>query len=490
MLTKVGNVSFIRKEVKDMLPLYDIVSDCVDGDWKIKYKKDTYLPRPNATDISQENQDRYNAYLTRAIFYNVTRSTFQGLLGQIYNRESQIDVSTELQPLVDDANGEALNLIQFSKVICGNVLKHSRVGILADYPKTEVPLTASELKEQSIRPVLKMYESKNIINWRIESKGSEQVLTLVVLKEKYIDTDDGFEFTEADQYRVLRLEGGVYTQELFKGEKGLFTSDGPFIPKDISGNSLNRIPFTFACASDNTANPEVPILYDISILNLGHYRNSADYEESCYIVGQPTPYFSGLTEEWVKSTLQGKIQLGSRAAVPLPAGGDAGLLQAQPNSMPKEAMDHKETQFLAIGAKLVTNQSAKTATEARMNNSTETSILANVANNVSSALEKALRFCEKFVSRTEGKIIFKLNTDFEISKLSVEERNQLLQEWMKGGMSFTEYRENLRNGKVSIGDDEEAKNEIDEDTKSAIDIQNALNQDSNNDQSNLDNQNV
>ena len=471
MAAKTGNVGFVRKEVKEMLPLYDTVSDCVDGDWKVKQKKEKYLPRPNAEDVTEANLKRYQAYLTRAIFYNVTRSTFQGLLGQIFTREPQIEVPIELEPLVKNTNGEGLDLTQFSKVISGGVLKHSRVGILADYPKTKSGLSKAEIEAGSIQPVLKSYKSSDIINWRTETKGSEQILTLVVLKETYIDTDDGFEFTEATQYRALRLIDGKYNQELYKGERGLFELVDTFIPVDVAGNPFDKIPFTFACASDNTPIPEVPVLYDIAILNLGHYRNSADYEESCYLVGQPTPYFSGLTEEWVKSVLNGRIQLGSRAAVPLPAGGDAGLLQAEPNTMPKEAMDHKEAQFLAIGAKLVTNESAKTATEARMNNTTETSILANVANNVSEAIVGALKFAEKFVSRTESEIIFKLNTDFEISKMSVEERNQLLQEWMKGGMSFTEYRDNLRKGKIALGEDDEAKTEIDEDTQASLEMQ-------------------
>lgn len=466
------NVAFTRKEVKDMLPLYELVSDCVDGDWKVKSRNERYLPRPNAEDVTEANQKRYRAYLTRAIFYNVTRSTFQGLLGQIFTREPQIEIPTELEPVKENANGEGLNLTQFSKVLCGDVLKNSRMGILADYPKTEAGLTKAELQDGLVRPVLKAYSSKDIINWRMENIGSEHVLTMVVLTEKYINTDDGFEFTEATQYRVLRLVKGVYVQELYKGERGLFELVDSFVPTDVTGNSFDRIPFTFACASDNTPIPEVPVLYDIAILNLGHYRNSADYEESCYLVGQPTPYFSGLTEEWVKTVLNGRIQLGSRGAVPLPAGGDAGLLQAEPNTMPKEAMDHKETQFLAIGAKLVTTASAKTATEAKINNSTETSILANVANNVSEAITKSLQFCRKFVSNTESEIIFNLNTDFEIAKMSVEERNQLLQEWMKGAISFNEYRDNLRRGKIALGEDDLAKSEIEEDTKASLEMQN------------------
>ena len=235
-------------------------------------------------------------------------------------------------------------------------------------------------------------------------------------------------------------------------------------PKDVSGAPLKRIPFEFCGSDNNDAVPDVPVLYDIAVLNIGHYRNSADYEESCFIVGQPTPFFAGLDESWVKNVFKGKVQLGSRAAVPLPVGGSAGLLQAAPNIMPIEAMRHKEEQFLALGAKLVSpSGKVKTATEAGIDNVTETSVLSSLSANCSVAFQNALQNCMKFVSTNEdSEIVFTLNTDFEVSKMGVQERNQLLNEWMKGAISYTEYRNNLRGGKVEILEDEEAKKEIED----------------------------
>jgi len=199
-------------------------------------------------------------------------------------------------------------------------------------------------------------------------------------------------------------------------------------------------------------------------LNIGHYRNSADYEESCFITGQPTPYFAGLTEEWNKDVLKGTIQLGSRGAVPLPEGGSAGLLQSTANIQPIEAMKHKEEQFLALGAKLLsTSGTQKTATESNINNVTETSLLSSLANNTSAAFTNAIKHALQFVADTGQEIIFKVNTDFEISKMSTAERSQLLNEWMKGAISYTEYRNNLRSGKIAVLEDDKAKTEIEED---------------------------
>ena len=95
--------------------------------------------------------------------------------------------------------------------------------------------------------------------------------------------------------------------------------------------------------------------------------------------------------------LKGEVQLGSRAAVPLPEGGSMGLIQASANSMPKEAMDTKERQMVALGAKLVEQkQVQRTATEAGLENASETSVLASAANNTAEAFRKALKWCMEF----------------------------------------------------------------------------------------------
>lgn len=471
------NVGFTREELKTMLPIYDVVSDCCDGDFKIKSKKAKYLPQPNSTDISSENLARYNAYLTRAIFYNVTKNTYSGLIGQIFTKEAQIDLPISLEFLKTNADGSGKGLEQLAKEGVGFIFKNSRFGLLADYPNLKSPLSAKELETGNITTTLKLYESKNIINWRTKIEGSETIYSLIVLKELNTWFDDGFELKERFQYRVLRLnETGAYQVTIYKtdsdkvGPMSTFTPIETFVPTDFNGNVLKRIPFEFCGSDNNDAYPDIPVLYDIAVLNLGHYRNSADYEESCYIVGQPTPWFAGLSEEWVKQNPT--IQLGSRGAIPLPEGGSAGLLQAASNTMPIEAMKHKEEQFVALGAKLITsNNSTKTATESNIDNASETSVLSSIVANTSKAFENALKHCLKFMSPSDNeKIIFKLNNDFEISKMPVTERNQLLNEWMKGGISFTEYRDNLRKGKIAIGDNEVALKDIEEEVLNDFDM--------------------
>lgn len=468
------NVAFVRKDLKALLPLYKAIRDAIDGEVKIKAGKTKYLPQPNAEDESEENVARYEAYIERAVFYNVTARTLKGFVGQIFLKDPVIEVPTLLNIVVEDANGGGVSITQSSKKAVGYVLSHGRAGLFVDYPATEGPATRAQLEAGDIRPTLNLYAPWRVLNWRTTKRGAREILSLVVLSETYVKSDDGFEMKEAEQFRVLRLgksqdnvqEGideseDVYTVEVWRKEGGKFGISESYQPRDSSGALLKEIPFTFIGSENNDVDIDNPPLYDLASLNIAHYRNSADYEESCFIVGQPTPYFAGLTEEWVKNVMGGTVTLGSRGAVPLPEGGSAGLLQAESNTMPKEAMEHKERQMVALGAKLVEQQTVqRTATEADLEATSENSTLSSSAKNVSAAYKWGLEWCAVFVGAPETGIVFELNTEFDISNMTPQERAQLISEWQAGAISFTEMRESLRKVGVAKLDDDKAKTEI------------------------------
>ncbi len=65
---------------------WEMVEDCVLGEFAVKSRRGRYLPIPNRVDKSIENKERYNAYLHRAVFYNVTGRTLTGLTGQVFRK--------------------------------------------------------------------------------------------------------------------------------------------------------------------------------------------------------------------------------------------------------------------------------------------------------------------------------------------------------------------------------------------------------------------
>lgn len=484
-------VNYVRPEIVALLTLYNLIRDCLAGEQAIKKARIKYLPKPNAKDESPENAERYRQYIERAVFYNVAQRTLGGLVGQVFLRDPVIEVPALLDIVAKDATGSGVSAAQLAQSAVGHTVSFGRSGLFVDYPITDKPTTRAQIDAGYIRPTFTLYNPWEVINWRTIGRGGQEILSLVVCWEQYCVSDDGFEMKMGEQYRVLRLvpvsgvpkeetsiqptdgyqtddnepvtEALIYQVEIWrKTNAGFKMMEGyPRFPKDANGNNFDELPFTFIGVKNNDTRPDNPPMYDLCSLNVAHYRNSADYEEACFIVGQPTPYFAGLSQDWVKTVLKDRIELGSRAAVALPEGGTAGLLQCEANIMPKEAMDHKERQMVALGAKLVQEKSVqRTATEADIDNTSETSILASCAKNAANAFQWAFEWASAFVGAGEGGIKFELNTEFDLTKMTPEERKCVIAEWLSNAITFSEMRENLRRGGIATLDDEKAKEEI------------------------------
>lgn len=462
-ISKTPTVAYRHPAYTDVLAEWTLVRDCVDGPAAIKAAGTAYLPKPNPSDTSEENRLRYADYLLRAVFYNVTAHTLNGLVGQVFTKPPVASLPKRLAHLTLNADGAGLGFEQLAKRLLQDVLSYGRSGLLVDYPTTQGATTVAAIASGTTLPTLVRYEPFDIINWRTKVVGSRTFLSLVVLCETKEVSDNGFQTRVVPAYRVLRLsEEGAYTVEVFsqtEADASNLVSDGVKTPLDADGKPFSEIPFVFIGSEANDVLVDPVPLYSLAALNVAHYRNSADYEESSYLTGQPTLVLTGLTEEWVTNVLKGEVRLGSRAAIPLPAAGDAKLVQAMPATMPKEAMDAKEKQMLSVGAKLVQQTLVqRTATEAKLEHAAETSILSSATKNVTAAIEAALAWAGRFVGTSEV-ATYKLNTDFAVDRLEPGDRIQLLAEWQANAISYTELRDNLRAGGVATQADEAAWND-------------------------------
>lgn len=463
-------VDTVLSSLSDMHPDYVLIRDCVAGQRAIKKKSTKYLPDPDETEPDEaERVARYKAYLMRSVFYGVTGRTLRGLVGLVFDKDPAIEIPDLLAPVKEDATGSGTSLDQQAQATLSDVVALGRAGLLTDYPRTAAPTTRADALAGNIRPTIIRYKPEQIINWRTRTVGAKVQLALVVIREAYVIEDDGFAETPGTQYRVLRLSPeGIYTVEIHRDIEGpglsLFET---YVPSDGKGLPLREIPFTFVGAEDNDPDVDRPPLLDIAELNVAHYRNSADYEESAFVVGQPTPVLAGLTKQWVDEALKGRVRFGSRAAIPLPVGGSAELLQAEPNTIAFEAMTHKEQQMIALGAKLIENTGTQqTATEATIDSVMDNSVLGTCARNVSMAYRKALNWAWLYMT---GEVVddpevidYELSTDFAARNLTAQDRQQIVQAWVQNAITWEEMRWNLKRTGIAYEDDEVAKEQIDQ----------------------------
>lgn len=411
------DVTFTRPEYTAAQYRWRLVRDVCKGSETIKTAGDRYLPRPNAADTSKDNKERYDAYKKRAVFYNATGRTKHSLVGAVFRTWPTLTVPGALDYVSKDIDGQGVSIYQQSQSVIGHVLEVGRHGLLVDYPQVNgEAVSKADMASGRVRATIGSYPAEAIINWKTRKVGGQHLLSLVVLREEVdVDTDDGFGSEQVVQYRVLRLDAaGVYTQEVWEeGSSTTTMTIAPFTPLNGTGQPWRVIPFQFVGSENNDTTIDDSPLYDMAEVNLGHYRNSADYEDAAYLVGQPQVWVMGLDDErWLKIWKDEGIYIGSRAIGAGPAGATVQMLQAQPNTLVKEAMDAKESQLVALGARLIERGSAvKTATQADNDSAAEHSVLSLVVSNVSEGYTQCLVWMGEF-SNAAGEALYKLNQDF------------------------------------------------------------------------------
>ena len=423
--------------VSDHHPEYDkckykwsMVRDCCEGSQSVKSARSNagqiqgtletelgslYLPPPNPTDNSNENKHRYRAYVKRANFVNFTASTKDAFVGMAFSKPIVCELPQQLETMKEDINGNGESLESVAKRSLDEQLKTGRQGLLVDYPEVDMGLTLAQT--EGIKPYFKFYEAETIINWKTKYINGRNVLCMVVLQECYDEPIDEFSAEKKDRYRVLMLnEDGIYIQRLYNEHDELLVIDEEgstdIIPRMSDGQPWREIPFIFIGSVNNDSKPDKAPLYDIAEINIAHYRNSADYEESCFLVGQPTPVVAGLTQGWVDENFKNGLEIGSRAVIPLPEGGSASLLQASPNQMPEQGMINKEKQLIQIGAKIITDSGqAETAEAAKIRFAGQNSKLATVVGNIEDGYLIAFGWALMFAGG-DGEVEFTINRDF------------------------------------------------------------------------------
>lgn len=424
---------------EDAAERWAIVRAVIAGDQALKAAK--LLPYLNAADKSAENIARNAAYVERAVYFNATGRTLDGLMGIAYRQDPRHDIPAHLDYLLTDADGSGNSIYQQSQSVAAQVLAVGRHGLLVDY-------------DAQGAPTIKSYAAESIINWR-----HDDGLVLLVLLES-AEEPDGYGLTMETQYRELALVNGVCVCRLWRLDK----EGKPYIHQSRDANTgaeadeivirsrakpLDFIPFCFVGSRNNDSTVDDSPLYPLAKLNIAHYRNSADYEDSVFYVGQAQPWVSGLTEEWRDHMESKATYIGSRSPLLLPEGGAFGFAQPSPNTLVFEAMEQKEKQMVALGARLLDDHAARmTATQSDNDRETSTSVLSSCMANVSEAYQTAIGWCalmlDRPMSSAEIQAAYKINQDYGRAVIDSQAIAALVAAWQAGVIGKVDLRAYLR----------------------------------------------
>ena len=457
-----NDVTYERLEVVKAKKKYQIIEDAISGQKAIKDKSTNYLPLPS--ECSNSSDPRYQAYITRALYYNLIRPTRDALVGQLFLRPPKIELPDQLKVLEEDATGENLSLINLIKQIANNVLPYGRSGLLADFPTTSGETTVAQLRNNEVRPIIRYSDHNQIRNWDYRKIGSVWKLSLIVLDEITEERkDESYKVEKVEKQRVYELKNNNCVEcRIYRDNK----EEKRYDICGIDGKPLDEIPFEFIGSENNDASIDEPPFENFADINIAHYRNSADYEESVFIVGQPTLGISGMTQEWLDKNYPDGITFGSRTAITTGPDGEMVILQADPNTLAFEAMKHKEKQMFDIGAKIISPREGgveRKEIEVKIEAASQKSILNTIKDNIESAAINIIKKCGQFISSDDFDITLELNDNFDLGVMTAEQMRYTTEAYEKNGICYEDYHENLKRSGLTKLTFEEAKKKIIED---------------------------
>tara|TARA_R100001086_G_scaffold247256_1_gene181044 strand:+ start:369 stop:1883 length:1515 start_codon:yes stop_codon:yes gene_type:complete len=397
----------------DHLPDWKQMRDTYKGERRVKSQSTTYLPATSGhiqDGYGGNNADAigyqaYEAYKTRARYHNFVREAVQMAVGMMHNQPPRIELPEAMKNIRSSRNEKLedfLRRINFEQLLTG------RVGLMAD-----LPLKPGDGPDQ---PILSLYGAERIINW---DTGATELtfdeLNLVVLDESTNIRKENFMWDKETQFRVLVLgkadennPDGVYKQ-------GLFTDTGfdesSMITPSYKGRSLEKIPFVILNSIDITAEPDDPVLLDLSNLCLTMYRSDADYRQNLFMQGQDTfVTIGGAFDE------DDAVRTGAGARVDLPQGGDAKYVGVQSSGLAeqRQALDKLESRAGTMGAQTLdsTSRERESGDSMRQRVAARTADLNQIADAGAAALEEILRTCAVWMDEDPEEVKVTANKEF------------------------------------------------------------------------------
>ena len=162
-------------------PLWKMVDDVCKGQKAIKAAKKAYLPVPNTFGDGDDN--RYDEYLDRAVFYGVTGRTLNSHVGSAFNKLPEFKCPDELEYLDRNADGAGRSIYQCSQRMLRYLLKHYRCGVYVDYPQVQPSRNRAEDKLKNAFPMIHVLKASAIKDWDHIIVGNQKKLSFVKISE-------------------------------------------------------------------------------------------------------------------------------------------------------------------------------------------------------------------------------------------------------------------------------------------------------------------
>ena len=419
---------------KTALPEWEIISNICNNE-NVKQ----YLLTLNPTDQSAENATRNRDYKNRAVFYAIAGYTLAGLSGLLFGKKPDIELPPELEYLIDNVDGAENSLDQTAHGSADDLISKGRSGLFVTFPQVKEQVSRLAIAEGFGRATIHSIDPGQIINWNTAQIGSQRKLSLVVISESDVVMED-YERVYVPMLRELYLKKGVYHERTWKQDKkNVWQVESDVIPLNGAGKLWTEIPFTFLGSNNNDPKIDKAPMKDLVEINLGHYRNSADFEDAVYFGPGNQPWMSGMTQTHIDLMKNNRMYVGSRNLIGVPSGEQFGYASADPNPLPRTAMQDKLALMIGMGARFIEPSGpAKTATEAAGDQAVQHSVLSIISENLSDGYERAIKWAGQFMG-ADGDVRFRTATDFVPPTATAQDLTAMVAGWIQGAIPLSDF---------------------------------------------------
>lgn len=390
----------------------DFTSDAYNGDVR-KYVKKLQL----------QSYNDYEAYVSRACYFNVTKRTTDALIGAMLRKPY-----TSTLDEIKVADGMTFDtMISYA---LRDIFLTSRVGILVDYCN------------DSESPYMVPYNNNAITNW-----GDD----FVILQEDYyeVDPDDKYQKTVACQYRELTLIDGVYTVNIWRRQHSTGTEEVWYIAEQIvpsvRGRTLDFIPFVFVNDRDTTDECRKPVMMNLAQVNVSHFRTMADVEQCAHFLALPQPYISGDFADDIQ-----QVGLGGSTLWRLEASSTVGYLEFSGKGFDSltSLASKKEEQMASLGSRMIAKAGVESAEALRLRNAGESSTLVAMINALEQGLQIACKYYAVWLGQDPEAVEFYMNRDFDNIAATPQEIAALADLLIAGQISQETFLQRLYEGEI------------------------------------------
>lgn len=451
-------VKYVHPEYIKSAPYWLLTIDAA-SDYGVEAHADKYMEAGEA----KKKAANYPEFTKRALYLGVTGRTRSTLVGAACNKPAKFDgdLPAQLEYFKNDFDGQGMSIDQFATRMIFDIITTGRRGSIVEFPVIGEGLSKEDEDRLGVHPYSQAYNALSIINWEENIDG----ISMVVVKECEYQSRDGsrFERELVEKYKSFTLVDGIYTAEDWD-ESGDLVGE-PIEPK-ILGKKQSKIPFYFTGSEDNKACIDTIPLYSIAKTNIGHWRNSASYEENLYNYAAATlVVMSSMGNDDFKDANPGGLLVGAGNGVKLEQGDDAKLLQIEAATGVSEAMKTKLADMVAIGASLITQQGVnETATAAKIAASGEKSVLSTIVDNVEDTMNDMIdQHCAYYNISNPPKYV--MNRQFFDSDLSAQDLMAINVLYEAGHIAQADVRSKLKSS--SILDADRTDKMIDDENASA-----------------------